>query len=206
MLQVGEVTALEGGLQEPQRMGDSRLQDADGRAADGVVAVLERRPSPRRIAGHDDGGGDDRDGGARRRDGGARPPSPVPYGEPEPEHGDAEPHLLLRQAGQPGSRREGDQALLVEEPDGGEQERGREGDGVEVVENEPLGRRVEKVGEREAEACPFGAEMLVCEEIHGHRAERHRDRLGDEQQGRVGPEPPQRREGRDDRVEMGAEP
>ena len=53
----------------------------------------------------------------------------------------------------------------------------RERDGMEVVDDEPLGRRVEEVDEGEAEPGPIAAEMLPREQIDGNRAERDGDGL-----------------------------
>ena len=91
---------------------------------------------------------------AHRGDRRARVPPAVGDGVPDAEHGHGEADLLLRQAGRTGAEGEGQQAVLVEEPDRAEQERRRERDGVEVVDDEPLGRRIEEVDEREARAPP----------------------------------------------------
>ena len=140
------------------------------------------------------------------RDHRARAAAPVRDGVPEAEHRDHEADLLLRQARRSGAERERQQAILVEEPDRAEQERRRERDRVEVVDDEPLRRRIEEVDEGEAEPRPVGAEVLAGEQEDGHGAERDGDGLDDEQQARVGPQPPERREERDQRVEVGSEP
>ena len=77
---------------------------------------------------------------------------------------------------------------------------------MEVVEHEPLGRRVEEVGEREACRRPLRAEMAPPEQVDRHRAARDRRRLRDEEQRCVRPQPPERRERGDERVEVRAEP
>ncbi len=74
---------------------------------------------------------------------------PCVNGIPEAEHRHDEADLLLRQAGGAGADPEGYEPILVEEPDRSEQERGRERDGVEVVDDEPLCRRVEEVDDGE---------------------------------------------------------
>ncbi len=71
----------------------------------------------------------------------------------------------------------GSEPVLVQVPEGEEQERAGERDGVELVQRQPLGRRVEQVGEREAEPGPLGAEVLAGEPEDGQRADRDRDRL-----------------------------
>ncbi len=91
---------------------------------------------------------------------------------------------------------EGQQPVLVEVPDRSEQQRRGERHGMEVVEHEPLGGRVEEVGEPEAEPGPLAAQVLPREQVDRNGAERDRHRLRDEQQRRVGPEPPERRERR----------
>ena len=57
---------------------------------------------------------------------------------------------------------------------------------MELVQRQPLRRRVEQVGEREAEAGALGAEVLAREPEDRQRAERDRDRLRDEQQSGLG--------------------
>ena len=48
---------------------------------------------------------------------------------------------------------------------------------MEVVQHEPLRRRVQEVGEREARRSPVRAEMPPAEEVDRHRAGRDRDGL-----------------------------
>ena len=48
--------------------------------------------------------------------------------------------------------------------------------------------------------------MTPTEQVDGERARGHRERLADQQERWVGPEPPEGREDGDDRVEVGAEP
>ena len=187
-------------------VGEGRLDDPRGRAADRRVAALERRAAARREVRHDDRDRDERDGGAG--DGDREPRETVRGSErvPEPHRRDDEPDLLLRQAGGPAATRERDEPVPVEEPERPEQERRRERDRVEVVEHEPLRRRVQEVGEREARGRPLRAEVPLAEQVDRHRAGRDGDGLGDEEERGVGPEPPERRERGDDRVEVRAEP
>ena len=124
---------------------------------------------------------------------------------PDTHAGDHERDLLLRQRREHGEDREGDEAVLVEVPEGKEQERARERDGMELGQRQPLDGRVEEVRKREAEAGALRAEMLAGEPEHGQRAERDRDSLGGEEHARARPDPPERREGNEDRVDVRAE-
>ena len=125
---------------------------------------------------------------------------------PEAEHRHHEADLLLRQAGRAGADREGDEPILVEKPDRSQEERGRERDGMEVVDHEPLCRRVEEVDEGECDPGAIAPEMLPCEQIDGNSAEGDGGRLRHEQELGTGPDPPQRNEEDDDRVEVRSEP
>jgi hypothetical protein len=77
---------------------------------------------------------------------------------------------------------------------------------MELVQRQPLRRRVEQVDEREGETAAVAAEVLAPEPEHGQRPERDGDRLDDEQHLRARPDPPERREEREDRVEVRGEP
>ena len=98
-------------------MDHRRLDDADRRAADGVVASCERRPASRRVVRDDHGGRDDGYERPGREDDGARAPPAVRERVPDAEHRDDEADLLLRQAGRAGAQRERQQPVLVEKPD-----------------------------------------------------------------------------------------
>jgi hypothetical protein len=76
---------------------------------------------------------------------------------------------------------------------------------VELVQRQPLGRRVGEVGKREADSGSLAAEVFAREPVDGQRAERDRDRLRHEQQVRARPDEPERREGGEDRVEVRTE-
>ena len=65
---------------------------------------------------------------------------------------------------------------------------------------------IEQIGERESDPSALRTEVLAGEQEDGHGAEGDGGRLDDEKHGRVGPHPPERREGRQDRVEVRAEP
>ena len=76
---------------------------------------------------------------------------------------------------------------------------------MELVQGQPLRRRVEQVGEREAERRAARAEVLVGEPVDGKRTERDRRCLDDEQHVRARPDQPERSEGGEDRVEVRSE-
>ena len=158
-------------------MVDRRLDDAGRRAADRGVAALERRPATRRVVRHDHGGGDDRDddaGGAitspaRRR--------PCANACQRPSIATTRPicsfvrHAAPAQSAN-GSSRSSSRNQIAPSSSGV-----ASATGMEVVDDEPLRRRVEEVDEREAEARPLGAEVLAGEQEDGQRAERDADGL-----------------------------
>ena len=187
-------------------MGDRGVQDSRRRAADLAVAGEEARSAgPVEVRDHDL----DRDERDREPSGGDRgslEPVPARNCVPEPEAGDDEADLLLADRCGQREQREGKQAVLVQVPHREQQQRAGEGDRMELVERQPLGRRVEQVGEREGGAGPLRAEVLAGEPEDGQRTEGDRDRLGDEQGVRARPDEPERREGGEDRVEVGGEP
>ena len=76
---------------------------------------------------------------------------------------------------------------------------------MELVQRQPLRRRIEQVREREADPGAFRAEVLAREPVDRQRAERDRDGLDDEQKVRARPGKPERREGDEDRVEVRGE-
>src|SRR5438094_3231648 len=76
---------------------------------------------------------------------------------------------------------------------------------MEVVQGQPLRRRIEQVGERECEPGTLGGEGLAGEPVDGKRADRDRDRLRREEHVRARPREPEGREGGEDRVEVGRE-
>ena len=71
-------------------------------------------------------------------------------------------------------RGEGQQAILVEVPEGEQQQGRRECDGMELVQREPLRRRVEQVGEGEAHTGPLRAEAARARRLSGRRSIRGR--------------------------------
>src|SRR6266545_8424243 len=141
--------------------------------------------------------------GSNRRSGAA---TPAREHVPDSQGGDDQRDLLLRRRREEGEYREGPEPILVECPDRREQQWRRERDGMELVQRRPRRRRIEEVGEREGDAGTARAEMLAREQEHRPGAERERDVLRDEQQVRAGPDPPQRREQREHRVDVRTEP
>ena len=77
---------------------------------------------------------------------------------------------------------------------------------MEVAHGQPLHRREEEVRDRERRRRPLGVEVRPREPEDGQRPGGDGHGLDDEQQFRARPEPPERREQREDRVEVRAEP
>ena len=77
---------------------------------------------------------------------------------------------------------------------------------MEFVKGQPTGRGIEEVGEREAESRARRAEVLPRNDEDRDGAEGHDQCLHDEQQLRAGPEPPQRGEQHEDRIDVRGEP
>ena len=146
------------------------------------------------------------DGDAGDRDDRAGAAASSREGVPDAERRNREGNVLLRETGEGGDDRERDEPVLVQEPEGEEEERRRERHRMELVEREPLRRRVEEVREPEAEPGPVGVEVLSRQQEDRPGAERDRGRLGRQQHRRIGPEPPEGSESREDRVEVRAEP
>ena len=203
--QVVEVAALKRLREDAPGVRDRCLRDPARRPADRVVSPVERRVCARVEVWDDDRDGNRRDEQARSCDRRAGSP-PALERVPEPEAGDDESDLLLRRHRQDGEHREGEQAVLVEVPEREEEERAGERDRVELVQRQPLGRGVEEVDEREGEPRPVVAQVLAREAVDRQRSERDCDRLRGQQQLRARPEPPERREGGEDRVEVRGEP
>jgi hypothetical protein len=147
-------------------MGDSGVEDRARRVAEGAVAHVEigprafvevRQDEPERESGDED---------AEQGDRSAGPNAPPRERVPETHARDHERNLLLRQRGEPGEEGEGNEAVLVEVPEGKKQQRARERDGVELAQGQPFDGRVEEVRECEAEAGPLGADVLSGEPEH----------------------------------------
>ncbi len=77
---------------------------------------------------------------------------------------------------------------------------------MKVVDDQPLRGRIEQIDDAEEEAGAVAIEVLSGEEEDGNRPEGDGDRLGDQQDLGARPEPPERHEDDDDRVEMRAQP
>ena len=75
--------------------------------------------------------------GCDRRPRGSPPPR---HGVPDAEAGDHERDLLLRRRREKGEDGEGQQAALVQGPEGIQEQRAGKGDGVELVQRQPLRR------------------------------------------------------------------
>jgi hypothetical protein len=77
---------------------------------------------------------------------------------------------------------------------------------MKLVQRQPSRRGVQQVGEGEPHSGARGAEMLPRKQVDGDRAERHGDGLDDEQEMRARPDPPERREQDENRIDVGREP
>jgi len=203
---VAEAAAGEGGREDLEWVGQRRVDDSPGRAADLAVAREEARGAGAvEVRDHDlDRDQRHRDSGDRDRR--ARPAPAVCERVPDPEAGDDERDLLLRGCGERRNEDERQQSAFVEEPDRVQQQRTGERNWVELVQRQPLRRRVDEVRERKAEPGARAAEVLVRQPVDGQRAEGDGDRLRDEQQVRARPGEPERGKRREDRVEVRAEP
>ena len=150
----------------------------------------------------------DRDDGpddARRRNRPAGEPPAPPHRVPDAEPRDDERDLLARQRCEQREQGERLQAVLVEVPDREEQQRTGQRDGVELVQRHPLGRRKEEVGERETKRHVLRVVVLASEPEQRQRPERNDDRLCCQEQARTRPEPPERREDDEDRIDVRGE-
>ena len=114
-----------------------RAEDAPGRAADVAVARVEARGGAViEVAQHDL----HREHGTGQPCAGDREPGPaaVPRERvPEPVARDDECDLLLAERGRDRGEREGDEPILVQVPEGIEEQRRRERDRVELVQGQP---------------------------------------------------------------------
>ena len=125
---------------------------------------------------------------------------------PDAEPGEHQRHVLATHRSEHREHRKRREPVLVEVPERVEQSGHREPTGVELVQREPGRRRVHEVRERKAHACALGGEVLSRQPVHGQRAECDCNRLRDEQQVGARPQPPQRREEHQHRVDVRAEP
>ena len=159
--QVAEAPLVEGDGEEPAGIGHSGLEDPARRAADLVVAAVERGGSAFvEVGGHDP----DRDrchSDSRHGDDRSGHPAPPREGVPTSERSDDERDLLLAQARRRCEDREGEEPVLVEVPDREQEEGSGQGDGMELVQRQPLDGRVEQIRKREAQCGPLGPEVLA---------------------------------------------
>jgi hypothetical protein len=156
--------------------------------------------------GHDD---PDRDRRPHQRDRGDRTADgrlPAAQRVPDPDARDHERHVLLGGGGEDPEDQRGDEPVLVEEPDRVEEERDRQRDGMEVVQRVPLDRRIEEVCDRERPRRAVVADVLAGEPEDGEGARGECERLHRGQQQRTRPEPPERREQDEQRVDVRAQP
>ncbi len=203
--QVLRVPPLGHGRRDGAGVRSGRLEHAAGRTADLVVAAVEaRRPGRAEVRDHE-AESERRDGDACDGDRRSRQHALSRERVPEPERCEREPDVLLRRDGEQREDRERDQPLLVEVPEGEEEERRCEGHGVELAQRHPLHGGKEQVRDRKAGSRSLGAEVGPREPEDGQRAERDDERLGDEEQARARPQQPERGEEDEDRVEVGAE-
>ncbi len=110
--------------------------------------------------------------------------------------------MLLRRDRRRGQEREGPEASLVEVPPGEEEERTGERDRMEVAHGQPLHRRIGEIGDGERGSRPLRVEMLAREPVDRDRAGSDGDRLHDEQELGIRPDPPERSERGQDRIEV----
>jgi hypothetical protein len=203
--QVADPFAVERCREQAARVREDGLHDLARRPSQSAVASVEARRGARVEVGHHDPDGDRRQADADRSDcGSLAEPSPR-KGVPDAHAGDHERDLLLRHRPERGEDGEGNEAVLVEVPEGIQQERARERDGMEIAQGQPVRGRVEEVRQRETEGGPLRAEVLPGKPEHRQRAERDRDRLGREEHARARPEPPERGEENEDRVDVRAQ-
>ena len=193
-------------LERADRVCDQRPQDVSGRRPERSIALVELRGGPLVEVRQDEADRNRRDGGSNRGDSGSDGNPPARKCVPEPHSRDDERDFLLRERRKHREGRKGDEAVLVEVPEGEKQERARERNGVELVQRQPLRRGIEEVREREAEARALGAEVLSGKPEHRQRAERDRGGLHRDEHARARPEPPERSEGGEDRIDVRAEP
>ncbi len=203
--QSGEVVdplRVEGDAQEPARIGEDGGQDLSGRVAESPVAVVEagRRAfvEVRQDELHGDSGRESAQGCDRSADAVALPRQ----GVPDAHRGDHERDLLLRQRREPGEDRERNEPVLVQVPEGEQEQRARERDWMELREGQPLDGRIEQVRERETEPGTLRPEVLARQPEDRKRSERDRDRLRREEHARAGPDPPERSERDEDRIDV----
>ena len=153
----------------------------------------------------DDGGRDRCPRDAEHGDRASFDPASPGDGVPHAETGDHERDLLLARGRRHREDRERHEPVLVQEPEGEEEQRCRERNRMELVQRQPSRRRIGEIHEREAEPGARRPEVLAREPPDRDRSEPDSDGLADEEHVRARPDPPQRREQGEDRVDVRAE-
>ena len=127
-----------------------------------------------------------------------------PPGErvPNPEPGEDERDLFFARRREHRADGERGQPVLVQVPEREQEQRRRQRHRMELVQGQPLHSRQQQVREREAEAGALRVEVLAREPVDGQRAEGDRDCLRDEQHVLARPQPPERREEGENRVDV----
>lgn len=204
--EIADALPVEGGRHQPVRAGEEGLENPSRRASDLFVPPVELRGGSVVEVRQDELDRDDCDDNAGCGDRAAGSELSPREGVPDAHSRDHERDLFLRQRGQYGEGGERKEAVLVEVPEGIEQKWARERDGMELVQGQPLHGRIEQVGKREAEGGALRANVLAGEPEDRQRAERDGDGLHGEEHARARPDPPERREKDEDRVDVRAEP
>ena len=151
---------------------------------------------------------DERGRQPEREDRRADEPPAVRDRVPDAEAADGERDLLLRRGGEQRRDPERHETVVVEEPDREQDQRHREADRVRprVGEGVELRRRVDEIHGREAGRGALVSEPLAGEPVHGEGARGDCEGLDDEQHQRARPDPPERSEQREERVDVDSEP
>ena len=174
---VVQVAAGESRVDQAGGMRERGLDDPSGRTADLAVARIEVRRLAVVEVRDDDGRGDRGPRDAERDNRSALDPAPSRHAVPHTEAGEHEGNLLFARGGCDREERERQQAVLVQEPEGEQEERRRQRDRMELVQRQPAGRRVEEIRAREPERRAGRAEVLPREPEDRQRAEPERERL-----------------------------
>ncbi len=202
--EVAHPALVEGGREQAPGIRQRRLHHAARRATDRLVAAEERRRSVREV-GHDDLHRDERERDTGERDRAACEPAPPRQAVPEAESRDDQGNLLLRQDGDGGEQGERPEAVAVQEPHRVEQQRAGEHHRVELAQRRPLQRRIEQVGEGEAGRRGLRAQVPAREPEDRERAGSDSSRLDGQEELGSRPQPPERREGGEQRVDVRGE-
>ena len=170
-----------------------------------LVAALERRGTGGGEVGDDDERRDQRHGRTGHGDRRTRPGCPMTHGVPDADRRHREPDVLLGRNRCGREERERPHPALVEVPPREQEQRARERDRVEVAHGQPLHRGQEEVRQGERGAGSVRRDMLPCQPEDRQCPGGDGDRLQNEQHLGVGPEPPERCQQDEDRVEVRAQ-